>query len=93
MFMLTHTHVASWLVKLTVPLSKAEREETSTTITPVPGFDPREVPSQDVYVFSRDYIMGWIEYLVNQGGCGVNVGERSERAVVKLTKRGGGLRM
>ena len=82
--------MASWLVTLTVPLSTAEKEETSTTITPVLGFDPREVPSQDVHVFSRDYIMGWIEYLVSQGGCAVNVGERSEREMVKFTKRGRG---
>jgi hypothetical protein len=91
MFMLTHTHthVARGLVTLIVPLSKAAREETST-ITRVQGFDPREVTSQDVHVFSRDYIMGWIEYLVSQGGCGVNVGERNERTVVKLRRRGGG---
>ena len=88
----THTHVDSWLVTLTVSFSKAAWEEPTTTITRVLGFDPREVTSQDVNVFSRDYITGWIEYLASPGGCGVNVGERSEREVVKLTKGEGGVK-
>ena len=77
---------------LTVSFSKAAWEEPTTTITRVLGFDPREVTSQDVNVFSRDYITGWIEYLASPGGCGVNVGERSEREVVKLTKGEGGVK-